>query len=82
VEKNRKAIVFVNNDLCKGTDNCGLCIHVCPADVFDKSEKLTGRGVRPPVPVRTDLCTGCRACMIYCPDFAIVVESEGENQGD
>ena len=67
-------IVSVNEGRCKGVDGCGLCIHVCPKNVFEKGGHLTEKGVYPPVPVNIEMCTSCRLCMIYCPDFCIVVE--------
>jgi len=66
--------IYVNENLCKGVDGCGLCIHVCPRDVYEKADRLTQRGARLPEPVRPDNCNGCMMCMMYCPDFAIVVE--------
>ena len=27
-------------------------------------------------------CTGCMNCMIYCPDFAIVVEKDPEDESE
>jgi NAD-dependent dihydropyrimidine dehydrogenase PreA subunit len=24
-------------------------------------------------------CTGCKACILYCPDFALTVEKETDN---
>jgi len=71
--KNRHIRIFVDDSLCKGTDGCGLCIHVCPRNVYDKAD-MTDRGIRPPKPERVDDCTACYLCMMYCPDFALVVE--------
>jgi len=76
MEKERIIEIFVDESLCKGTDGCGLYIHVCPKDVYVRSKRLTPRGVRPPEPARADDCTGCSLCMIYCPDLAIVVEKK------
>jgi len=78
MKKQRKPSLFIDETLCKGADGCGLCIHVCPRDVYVKSERLTERGIRPPDPVNIEACTGCMLCMMYCPDFAIVVEVETE----
>ena len=74
VSRDGKIALFVNRQLCKGVDGCGLCIHVCPKDVYEKSLSLTERGVCPPEPIHLEQCSGCRLCMMYCPDFAIVVE--------
>ena len=27
-------------------------------------------------------CTGCKACLLYCPDMAVVVEEEKEGAGN
>jgi 2-oxoglutarate ferredoxin oxidoreductase subunit delta len=35
-------------------------------------------GYLPPELKNAADCTGCQNCMIYCPDFAIVVEKTGE----
>ena len=69
-----KANVYVNRELCKGVDGCGICMHFCPKNVFDRSTELTAKGILPPEPVRIEDCTACMRCMIFCPDFAIVVE--------
>jgi len=76
VKEEKKITIFVDRDLCKGVDGCGLCMHVCPGDVYEKSDSLTDRGICPPYPSHPDRCTGCMLCMMYCPDFAIVVETE------
>jgi 2-oxoglutarate ferredoxin oxidoreductase subunit delta len=65
--------VYVDQDACKGTDECGICAWICPTDVFDRSSRLTSRGIAPPVVARIADCVGCENCMVYCPDLAIVV---------
>lgn len=70
----RSVLIFVNADLCKGADGCGICVGLCPEDVFGIADRLTVRGIRPPVVHQIDACTNCGNCMLYCPDMAIVVE--------
>jgi Pyruvate/2-oxoacid:ferredoxin oxidoreductase delta subunit len=42
--------------------------------VFTVAERLTARGIRPPVVEKITACTKCENCVIYCPDMAIVVK--------
>ena len=62
---------------CKGIEHCGICLFICPKEVFEKSEETNRWGYVPPRVRDGGLCTGCRNCMVSCPDFAIVVE-EGD----
>lgn len=66
-------IVQIDERLCKGTEGCSLCIWACPEDVIAPSTRLGTRGVRPAQVTREEACVGCGACMIYCPDLAVVV---------
>jgi len=54
--------IRVNLNWCKG---CGICIEVCPMDVYkaDKNGK--------PIIVQPEICIWCELCEMYCPDFAI-----------
>lgn len=54
--------ITINRKWCKG---CGICIAVCPADVYqaDRDGK--------PVIAQPDVCIWCERCETYCPDFAI-----------
>lgn len=61
---------------CKGLDDCGICVFVCPKSLFFPSEELNEAGYLPPGPPDQEECTACGNCMIYCPDFAIVVTGE------
>jgi len=74
--------IRVYQELCKGVELCGICMALCPAEVFEPSDTLTPRGARPPVPRRIGRCTGCENCMIYCPDMAIVVVREKKEKTD
>ena len=60
--------IVVDVDLCK---SCGICVQLCPVNVFDKDRK--GR----PTVARADDCTACRLCEQHCPDFAIEVFQSG-----
>ncbi|MFC1935661.1 ferredoxin family protein [Chloroflexota bacterium] len=70
--------VYVDGEYCKGVDECGICVWICPKHVFDVSARLNTRGIRPPEVVRIEDCTGCENCMVCCPDLAIVVAKEAE----
>lgn len=78
--KERIIEIYVDESLCKGTDGCGLCMHVCPKNVYDRSSRLTPKGIRPPEPVRAGECTACKLCVMYCPDLAIVVEGKEKSE--
>ncbi len=55
--------------LCEETCNgCGMCLKVCPHDVFEMEEKKSH--IR-----RLDYCMECGACAINCPVQAITVNS-------
>ena len=51
--------------LCKA---CGICIAICPRQVYDRDE------LGFPVIARPELCTQCLTCEVHCPDFAIAIE--------
>ncbi len=56
-------------ELCK---RCGVCVHICPKDVFDEDP------LGYPVIARVDQCIGCMLCEQHCPDFAMwVQDAEG-----
>lgn len=69
----KPVIISINENLCKGADGCGICLALCPKDVFTIAKRLTARGIRLPTVEKITACTNCGNCMIYCPDMAIVV---------
>ena len=79
-EEAMRHTIYIENNRCKGVDGCGLCIHVCTKNVYEKSGVLTEKGVYPPEIVLAEKCNGCKLCMIYCPDLVITVESELEKE--
>ena len=68
-----KVIITVDRFLCKG---CGICIDMCPREVYEWSKDISKKGVRYPLPAHPEKCTKCRICEILCPDFAISVEDK------
>lgn len=68
--------VRIFNELCKGVEECGICLFICPRQLFCPSATLNQKGYRPPEMRNKDECTGCENCMIYCPDMAIAVRKE------
>ena len=71
-----KITLFPNS--CKGVEDCGICIFVCPKHVFIDSGEMNEVGYLPPKVRDETLCRGCENCMISCPDFAIVVEKDSK----
>jgi 2-oxoglutarate ferredoxin oxidoreductase subunit delta len=54
--------IAIDRDLCKV---CGICIALCPTQVFDADP------LGYPLAARLDECTSCQICERHCPDFAI-----------
>ncbi|MBM4338016.1 MAG: ferredoxin family protein [Deltaproteobacteria bacterium] len=56
--------VFVDNEKCKG---CEECLEVCTVNVF---EMRKGKSI----PVYEGECIGCRSCVEVCKEKAIAVD--------
>ena len=57
--------VTVVEKLCKA---CGICIALCPAQVFVAAPDGKARVAA------EEKCTVCRTCEMHCPDFCLEVE--------
>lgn len=73
----KKFIVNIDELVCKG---CGLCIYYCPKDVLKLSDQMNQKGYNIAEVINLDGCIGCRLCEIGCPDFAIYIEGESDEQ--
>ena len=61
--------VEVYKGWCK---KCGICIAFCPQQVLEADDSGC------PVVKHPEKCTGCLLCELRCPDFAIVVYKDNE----
>ena len=75
------AEVTIYQELCKGVEECGICIEGCPKKLFSPSENLNRKGYKPPRVEKPEACTQCQNCMVYCPDLAIAVEPKKSGKG-
>lgn len=75
------AEVTIYQELCKGVEECGICIEVCPKKLFLPSEGLNRKGYKPPRVENPETCTQCQNCMMYCPDLAVAVEPKKSGKG-
>ncbi|RKY26009.1 MAG: ferredoxin [Planctomycetota bacterium] len=55
---------------------CYLCISVCPADVYARSDYIGERGVAVPLVARPEKCVRCGLCELMCPDMAVTVRDK------
>ncbi len=70
--KKEVPLILINESLCK---RCGICSAFCPTKVFDAREDglpLVARGFD---------CIWCGLCEMRCPDFAILLKGENEQDG-
>lgn len=63
----------INRDWCKG---CGICISFCPKSVLELDNQDKACAVRP------EDCICCNLCELRCPDLAIEVITEQEDEND
>lgn len=63
----KKFSVSVNEKHCKA---CGICIGLCPRQVF--TVNYLGKAVAK----NPEKCSGCKICELHCPDFCIEVGEE------
>ncbi|MEW6522560.1 MAG: 4Fe-4S dicluster domain-containing protein [Bacillota bacterium] len=63
--------VLVDPAWCKA---CSICIAFCPRQVLEADESGKALVARP------EDCSGCRLCELRCPDFAITVSEEKEDE--
>ncbi len=63
----------VFNERCK---DCGICFAFCPKDNLKPGEDGS------PVFIDPDNCTGCKLCEYLCPDFAIQVQKDEQEEND
>ena len=55
-------------------DGDGVCVEVCPVEVFELQDLPDFTDTEKSVPVREDECILCMACVASCPTEAITVE--------
>jgi NAD-dependent dihydropyrimidine dehydrogenase PreA subunit len=62
--------VFLLPERCKG---CRLCIHFCPQQVLQESNRVNRKGYHYPEirPGKETNCVHCDFCTLICPEFAI-----------
>ena len=73
-EAKTKTKILIDEDWCKG---CGICTEFCPKGILVP----TGLQGKPTV-TDPSLCIKCMLCEVRCPDFAIRIRSEEDDDED
>lgn len=73
-KRKRSFQVYIDPQLCKGTEGCGICVDLCRPKVLGIAESLSARGVHLAIVQTPEECTGCDLCMLYCPELAVAVD--------
>jgi NAD-dependent dihydropyrimidine dehydrogenase PreA subunit len=58
-----------------GCRDCGLCVEICPTDVFEEDGPKKLAKV-----VRQDDCIGCTSCVYLCPSRCLTVTAENSQR--
>ncbi len=67
--------LFLNRDRCKG---CRYCVEICARKTLAIGEEMNAKGHLLPTVVEDAECAACGLCSMICPDFAIWLSSEDE----
>lgn len=61
--------IVIDYSKCKGIEECGKCIQVCPVNIFDEDQNK-------PIIVEenVDECTFCNRCLEECQTDAIQIK--------
>ncbi|MBS3819527.1 4Fe-4S dicluster domain-containing protein [bacterium] len=62
--------IHILEERCKG---CGICVEICQADVLELSPEANEKGIQVPYPKKPENCLNCGMGEMFCPDFAIYV---------
>ena len=60
----KKRQIKIYGQWCK---KCGICVDFCQKQVFTQGT------LNEPIISAPEVCTGCRLCELWCPEFAITV---------
>jgi 2-oxoglutarate ferredoxin oxidoreductase subunit delta len=77
--RQEEAATFELKIRCDWCKSCGYCIASCPKGVLEFADELNVRGVHPVVAAHLERCTGCRACVVVCPDVVFEVFRNGSD---
>lgn len=73
MKKKKLKKLLINTDWCKG---CGICIKFCPKQVLVLNQQEKCEAVRP------EDCICCKLCELRCPDLAIEVLTDQDNDNE
>jgi 2-oxoglutarate ferredoxin oxidoreductase subunit delta len=65
--------IEIDSEYCKG---CGLCEPVCQSNVIEKAGSVNSKGWQFFKNNPDKQCTGCKRCVLVCPDIAIKIFKE------
>jgi len=65
--------IKIDEMYCQG---CGICINVCPRNIFQISNNRSKRGYLMPEVVSEENCIECGLCERLCPDMCIDIEKK------
>jgi len=74
-----KGKIKIKERYCKG---CGFCVEICPKNVLKQNNKVNDRGYIIPEVINQDDCIFCKNCELICPEIAISIIKEEENNNE